>query len=67
MFFVIDKEKVYAYIVSILTVVVLLFISHTLSSDSSNSKVVSSDIYDQNAISPINETVNKIENGLVPN
>ena len=33
MFFVINKEKVYAYIVSILTIVILFFMSSVLNSD----------------------------------
>ena len=33
MFFVINKEKVYAYVVSILTIVTLFFMSHVLNSD----------------------------------
>ncbi len=33
MFFVINKEKVYAYIVSILTIVTLFFLSQVLNSD----------------------------------
>lgn len=33
MFFVINKEKVYAYVVSILTIVTLFFMSYVLSSD----------------------------------
>ncbi len=33
MFFVINKEKVYAYVVSIVTIVILFFMSHVLNSD----------------------------------
>ncbi len=33
MFLVINKEKVYAYVVSILTIVSLFFMSHVLNSD----------------------------------
>lgn len=33
MFLVINKEKVYAYVVSILTIVTLFFMSHMLNSD----------------------------------
>ena len=33
MFFVINKEKVYAYVVSILTIVTLFFMSHILNTD----------------------------------
>ena len=33
MFFVINKEKVYAYVVSILTIVTLFFMSNILNSD----------------------------------
>ena len=33
MFFIINKEKVYAYVVSILTIVILFFMSSVLNSD----------------------------------
>lgn len=33
MFFVINKEKVYAYVVSILTIITLFFLSQVLNSD----------------------------------
>lgn len=33
MFFVINKEKIYAYVVSIVTIVILFFMSHVLNSD----------------------------------
>ena len=33
MFFVVNKEKVYAYVVSILTIVTLFFLSQVLNSD----------------------------------
>lgn len=33
MFFVINKEKVYAYVVSIFTILTLFFMSHILNSD----------------------------------
>lgn len=43
-FFVINKEKVYAYVVSILTIVTLFFMSHILNSDFENTKVTSGNI-----------------------
>lgn len=44
MFFVINKEKVYAYIVSILTIVTLFFMSHVLNKDLSNMEETSTNI-----------------------
>ena len=38
MFFVINKEKVYAYVVSILTIVILFFMSSVLNSDFTSEK-----------------------------
>lgn len=57
-FFVINKEKLYAYVVSILTIVTLFFMSHVLNSDLSATQETASNIQ-QNTI---------IENGsLVSN
>ena len=63
MFFVINKEKVYAYVVSILTIVTLFFMSHILNSDLSTVEETSTNI-EQNVnitnttqnIAPNNET-----------
>ena len=41
MFWVINKEKVYAYVVSILTIVTLFFMSHILNEDWSETKTTS--------------------------
>ena len=49
MFFVINKEKVYAYIVSILTIVTLFFVSNMLNSDISTSEQTSGNL-EQNQI-----------------
>ncbi len=49
MFFVINKEKVYAYIVSILTIVTLFFMSNMLNSDISTSEQTSGNL-EQNQI-----------------
>ena len=67
MFFVINKEKVYAYVVSILTIVTLFFMSHVLNSDLSTVEETSTNI-EQNVnitnttqnTAPNNET--KMEN-----
>lgn len=68
MFFVINKEKVYAYVVSILTIVTLFFMSHILNSDLSSVEETSTNV-EQNInitnttnenIAPNNET--KMEN-----
>ena len=57
MFFVINKEKVYAYIVSILTIVTLFFMSHVLNSELSTVEETSSNI-EQNE----NNTQDLVEN-----
>lgn len=57
MFFVINKEKVYAYVVSILTIVTLFFMSHVLNSDLSVVEDTSTNV-EQNV---------NIENNLVSN
>lgn len=49
MFFVINKEKVYAYVVSILTIVTLFFMSHALNSEISSVQETSTNI-EQNII-----------------
>ena len=66
MFFVINKEKVYAYIVSILTIVVLFFMSHFINYKESNSKEVSSNIVNNETIMDDKNSV-EIETGIVPN
>lgn len=43
-FFVINKEKVYAYVVSILTIVTLFFMSHIMNSDINETEVTSGNI-----------------------
>ncbi len=48
-FLVINKEKVYAYVVSILTIVTLFFMSHILNSKFSNVEEASTNI-EQNSI-----------------
>lgn len=44
MFFVINKEKVYAYVVSILTIVTLFFMSHVLNSEMSSTQETSTNV-----------------------
>lgn len=57
MFFVINKEKVYAYVVSIFTIVTLFFMSHVLNSDLSTVEETSSNM-EENTVA---------ENSLVSN
>ena len=68
MFFVINKEKVYAYVVSILTIVILFFMSSVLNSDFTSEKT-SADIKQninnvnlntQNSVGALVENDNKI-------
>lgn len=41
MFFVINKEKIYAYVVSVLTIVILFFVSSFFNSDMKNTETTS--------------------------
>ena len=56
MFFVINKEKVYAYVVSIFTIVTLFFMSSILNSDLNETKVTSSNI---ETINEANKNINE--------
>lgn len=59
MFFVINKEKVYAYVVSILTIVTLFFMSHILNTDITGSQETSANtVNEQNLNYNINENIN---------
>ena len=50
MFFVINKEKIYAYIVSVLTIVTLFFMSSIMKSDMQNVESTSSNIIENNKV-----------------
>ena len=59
MFFVINKEKVYAYVVSILTIVTLFFMSHVLNTDITGSQETSANtVNGQNLNYNMNENIN---------
>lgn len=44
MFFVINKEKIYAYVVSVLTIIMLFFVSSFVKSDIEDTEPVSSNV-----------------------
>ena len=50
MFFVINKEKIYAYVVSIMTIVTIFFMSSLINSDLKETEVTSSNSIENNAI-----------------
>ena len=50
MFFVINKEKIYAYVVSIMTIVTIFFMSSLINSDIKETEVTSSKTAENNAI-----------------
>lgn len=50
MFFVINKEKIYAYVVSVLTIIMLFFVSSFFKSDIEDIKPVSSNLVLNNNI-----------------
>ena len=60
MFFVINKEKIYAYVVSILTIVTLFFMSHILNTDVSGSEETAA-----NVVNSQNENCNTNENNNI--
>ena len=63
MFFVINKEKVYAYVVSILTIVTLFFMSHVLNTDITGSQETSANtVNEQNLNYNINSNIGVNEN-----
>ncbi len=69
MFFVINKEKVYAYVVSIVTIVILFFMSHVLNSDLNTVEETYTNV-DQSSNSqniPNNEVSNFQNNDAVSN
>ena len=57
MFFVINKEKIYAYVVSVLTIVILFFVSSFFNSDMKNTETTSANVIEnenfENTISDI--------------
>ena len=50
LFLVVSKEKIYAYVVSIMTVVVIFFMSGIINSDLENTEEISANIVDNNSI-----------------
>ena len=60
MFLVINKEKVYAYVVSILTIVTLFFMSHVLNTDLLDTEQTSGNLEQNiNITNAINNTQNE--------
>ena len=65
MFFVINKEKIYAYVVSVLTIVILFFVSSYFNSDIKNTEQTSSNIsQNTNIEDTISDIVSNDENQL---
>ncbi len=62
MFFVINKEKIYAYVVSVLTIIMLFFVSSFLKSDIEDTEpVVSNSIQNSNIENTISDIVSNNE------
>lgn len=62
MFFVINKEKIYAYVVSVLTIIMLFFVSSFFKSDIEDTKPVSSnEIQNSNIENTISDIVSNDE------
>ena len=66
MFFVINKEKIYAYVVSVLTIVILFLVSSFFNSDMKNTETTSANVIEnekfENTISDIVSNDGLIEN-----
>ncbi len=60
MFFVINKEKIYAYVVSVLTIVILFFVSSFFNSDMNNTETTSANVIE-------NEKFENTISDIVPN
>ncbi len=60
-FLVINKEKIYAYVVSVLTIVILFFMSGLINSNIKDTEVTSSNVIENNIISE-NTIQNTTEN-----
>lgn len=56
-FFVINKEKVYAYVVSILTIVTLFFMSHVLNTNIGGSEETSANVVNSQNLN-VNSDIN---------
>ena len=64
MFLVINKEKIYAYVVSVLTIVILFFMSSFLNSDLKDTQSTSVNIENRDFI---NNTLNNTISDIVSN
>ena len=67
LFLVINKEKIYAYVVSIMTIVVIFFMSSMINSDLDETEITASNIVETNQSSEVkatssNEIINDNEN-----
>ena len=68
MFFVINKEKVYAYVVSIVTIVILFFMSHVLNSDLNTVEETYTNVeQNTNSENTQNNTISNTLNDVVSN
>ena len=68
MFFVINKEKVYAYVVSIVTIVILFFMSHVLNSDLNTVEETYTNVeQNTNSENTQNNTISNTLNDIVSN
>ena len=75
-FFVFNKEKIYAYVVSVMTIVTIFFLSNLINSDTNNTELTSTNMlenniigeaistsipYEENSVQNENKNVNRIE------
>lgn len=64
-FLVINKEKIYAYVVSILTIVTLFFMSSMINSDFKDSESASTEIIENEEVTQDNNSIE--DNNAKPN
>lgn len=64
MFLVFNKEKIYAYVVSIMTIVTIFFLSSLINSDVNETKLTSSNSIEINAIGEAISTSNPSEENV---
>ena len=64
MFLVFNKEKIYAYVVSIMTIVTIFFLSSLINSDINETKLTSSNSIEINAIGEAISTSNPSEENV---
>ena len=64
-FLVVNKEKIYAYVVSVMTIVAVFFFSSWINSDFKNTQITSSNIIEKNEIKDSADTKIYINTSII--